>query len=125
MKANLNINLFSICLFILLNLPLLSQPCQENDLLCSYRISRFAENEYIMIRNIMQHLLENHWNVTWTYLNFYFEPNIRYCDQYIEQVSVNEIIRKDFRHPNFLFRHVNKTKVNATIKQQYEIVSVS
>lgn len=94
--------------------------CKSNSK-CSYRISRFTENEYLMIKNIMQNLINLHWNITLDYTNFYFHPNTRQCDQYFDYIGINQVLIKDFRHPNALFRNLNESSINKTIKTQYEI----
>jgi hypothetical protein len=94
-------------------------PCKNSK--CTYRISRLMENEYLMVKNIMHNLVINHWNITIEYVNFYLEKNYRDCDQYFDFVGVIQPQQKDFRHPNALFRNMNHTTVNKTIKSQYEI----
>lgn len=93
----------------------------KSSLKCAYRISRFSENEYLMIKNIMQNLILLHWNITLEYTNFYFEPNVRLCDQYFDHVGINQVLSKDFRHPNALFKNIAHNLINQTIKTQYEI----
>ncbi len=69
----------------------------------------------------MENLIESHWNVTLEYLNYFLESDSRVCDQYFEYKAVNQVIRKDFRHPNALFKKMPIEKVNQTVKLQYEI----
>jgi hypothetical protein len=45
-----------------------SQICNENKK-CSYRLSKLNENEYLMVKNIMQNLIKSHWNITSEFLN--------------------------------------------------------
>lgn len=84
-----NANYF-LCLFLLL--VVLSHlvfstatPCtsSKNSTKCSYRISRLDENEYLMVKNILNNLLTRHWNITLEYL--FFKPEsgeYKVCDQY-------------------------------------------
>jgi hypothetical protein len=102
-------------------------PCssqQQNgmaDTNCSYRISRFTENEYLMIKNILHHLIDKHWNVTLDNFNYrQLETIESNCDQYFEYVAVDQVIRKDFRHPQRLFASVPKNETNETVYLQYE-----
>ena len=99
----------------------LSSPCSGSDKKCSYRISRTDEAEYLMVKNIMENMINNHWNITLEYLNYYLESDSRICDQYFEYKAVNQVILKDFRHPNALFKKMPEDKINQTIKLQYEI----
>lgn len=95
--------------------------CNTNDNKCSYRISRLNENEYLMVKSILEKLIDNHWNVTLEFLNYYLETQSRSCDQYFDYVAVNQVISKDFRHPNFLFKNLDKSQINSTVKLEYEI----
>lgn len=88
---------------------------------CSYRISKLVENEYLTIKNIMDNLMNSHWNITLDYVNMYLDQNLKACDQYIENIGVNQVISRDFRHPNALFKSVSNNLTNKTIKDQYEI----
>ena len=94
--------------------------CKSNSK-CSYRISRFTENEYLMIKNLMQNLILNHWNVTLDFTNFYMEPNVKQCDQYFDQLGVIQVLNKDYRHPNALFKNLPEESINKSVKTQYEI----
>jgi hypothetical protein len=95
-------------------------PCKPNTK-CTYRISRVTENEYLMVKNIMNNLAAHHWNITIDFVNYYLEKNYRDCDQYFDHVGINQVLSKDFRHPNALFKNMNDSVVNDTIKKQYEI----
>ncbi len=97
-----------------------AQTICKNNTKCSYRISRVDENEYLMVKNILNNLLSKHWNITLEYLFFIPETKeLKMCDQYFDHVAVNQVISKDFRHPNNLFKKVNHT--NKEVKKQYEI----
>jgi hypothetical protein len=87
---------------------------------CTYRISKPAENEYLIIKNIMENLLSFHWNITLDYVNFYLDNNLKACDQNIEIIGVDQVIARDFRHPNALFKNLSDASTNKTVKDQYE-----
>ena len=115
------ISVLFICIFVhFTQFASQQSPCKPNTK-CTYRISRNMENEYLMVKNIMNNLVSRHWNITIEYVNYYLEKNYRDCDQYFEHVGINQAIDKDFRHPNSLFKNINGSLVNNTIKKQYEI----
>lgn len=91
----------------------------DSDSNCSYRISRPSEDRYLIIKNIMENLIVNHWNVTVDFTNFYMKPNIKQCDQYFDQIAIKDAINKDYRHPNALFKNIPEEMINQTIKTEY------
>lgn len=94
--------------------------CRQNQR-CSYRISKLVENEYNIVRNIMENLMNSHWNVTLEFVNLYMDVNLRVCDQYMDNVAVDKVLARDFRHPNALFRALDDdNRTNASIREQYE-----
>lgn len=89
---------------------------------CVYRISRPDEEEYLLIKNILGRLYARHWDVTASYLSFYFDPRLKECDRAFDFNAIKQVIHNDFRHPNSLFEKVPVNLVNQTVKLQYEIV---
>lgn len=68
-----------------------SSPCRQNQK-CSYRISKLVENEYNMVRIIMENLITSHWNVTLEFVNMYVDTNLRSCDHFMDNVAVDKVI---------------------------------
>ena len=97
-----------------------SLPCNRANK-CVYRISRLDENEYLMVKNILENLYDKHWEITASYLNFYFDPRLKECDRSFDYKAIKQVINKDYRHPNSLFLRVPSEKLNKTVKLQYEI----
>lgn len=94
----------------------------KNNTKCTYRISRLDETEYLIVKNILNNLLSRHWNITLEWLMFKPETKeLKMCDQYFDHVAVNQVISKDFKHPNNLFKNVPSNKTNKETKRQYEI----
>ena len=116
-----NFEVFLIILFCLINIAYTCDENQLNGTKCAYRISRLNENEYLMIKNILNNLIEHHWNITIDFLNLFPEPSMKACDQYFDHVGVSQVIDKDYRHPNTLFKRVPPGQINQTVKTQYEI----
>ena len=105
--------------FSLINLikPL---PCNSRTK-CAYRISRLDEDAYLMVKNILNNLYEQHWRITTQFLNFYFHTQLKECDNFFDYKAVKQVISNDFRHPNSLFEKIPLAKINKTVKLQYEI----
>jgi len=54
----------------------------KNNTKCTYRISRLDENEYLIVKNILNNLLSRHWNITLEWLMFKPETKeLKMCDQ--------------------------------------------
>ena len=96
-----------------------SSPCPSAK--CAYRISRLNEIEYLMVKNILGNLIEKHRDVSAQYLNFFFNSQLRACDQYFEYHAIKQVIQKDYRHPHSLFDKLPPSQVNKTVRLQYEI----
>lgn len=88
---------------------------------CAYRISRLNEDAYLMVKNILNNLYEKHWTITSRFFNFYFDSQLKECDYYFNYKAVKQVISNDFRHPNSLFEKIPLSKINKTVKLQYEI----
>lgn len=98
----------------------MSTRCRQNQR-CSYRISKLVENEYNMVRGIMENLMNAHWNVTLEFVNLYMDVNLKVCDQYMDNMAVDKVLARDFRHPNALFRALDDdNKTNQSVREQYE-----
>jgi hypothetical protein len=105
-----------------------SPPCSPDSFIlsehpnakCTYSISRLSENEYLMIKNILNVLVNHHWNITLDFLNVILEPISIKCDQYFDYVGVSQVIAKDFKHPNNLFKKLTANQTNQSIKLEYE-----
>lgn len=94
--------------------------CRQNQR-CSYRISKLVETEYNIVRNIMENLVSSHWNVTLEFVNLYMDTNLKSCDQYIDNMAVDKVLARDFRHPNALFRALDDdNRTNLSVREQYE-----
>ena len=64
----------------------------KNNTKCSYRISRLDENEYLIVKNILNNLLSRHWNITLEYLFYQIESSeMRMCDQYFGKISLKRV----------------------------------
>lgn len=97
-----------------------STRCRQNQR-CSYRISKLVENEYNIVRGIMENLMNAHWNVTLDFVNLYMDVNLKVCDQYMDNVAVDKVLARDFRHPNALFRTLDDdNRTNQSVREQYE-----
>ncbi len=116
------LNLYSLFVFLITFFisSAHSIPCNRDNK-CVYRISRPNENEYLMVKNILANLYERHWNITASYLSFYFDPRLKECDRSFDFKAIKQVINRDYRHPNMLFLKVPSDKVNRTVKLQYEI----
>ena len=118
-KINIMKLFYLFAILILVQFGSFHPICTENKK-CSYRLSRLNENEYLMVKNIMQNLIKSHWNITSEYLNALLDASSRFCDQYFDYVAVNQAKSKDFRHPNALFKNLSPNQINKTIALEYE-----
>lgn len=113
-------------IFIIVSLILVSfNSCLGKEKLCDncyYGITRNNENEYLMIKNILNFLIENHYNITLDLVNDIGHSSaVRKCDSNVEYMCVKQTIQKDFRHPTHLFKGIlHQTDSDKVVYKQYE-----
>ncbi len=89
---------------------------------CFYGITRNVENEYLIKKNILRNLILYHYNITITSFNLIYDKESMwsFCNDNIDFTCVKQLIDKDYRHPNHLFKTIPANRINETVKKQYE-----
>ncbi len=89
---------------------------------CYYSITRNVENEFLIKKNILRNLVLYHNNITMSSFSLVYDKESLWsnCNENIGYICVKQLIDRDYRHPNHLFKNIPVNRVNETIKRQYE-----